>query len=204
MATGLIGDKAGSQRRGARQPRPSQPGEPSPRRSSAGRPGHHQPGHHQPGPHQPGLAPLGLLPRLPRPRTWPAGPPASAQPQAGASQDGARAARPQARPRTPFVLLLVGLLGGALICLLVINTTLAQGAFQITAMQQKNSALAQQAQALQQQTATEESPASIAARAEQLGLRPVGRLRFIDLKNGRIYSQPATEPGVIPVPGYTP
>jgi hypothetical protein len=184
MATGVIGDKAGSQRRGA--------GQPSPRRPSADHRGHHQAG-------QP---PLGLLERPERPPVTPEGLPAQARPKPGPPQ--ARGARAQARPRTPFVLLLVGLLGGALICLLVINTTLAQGAFQITAMQQKNSALAQQVQALQQQTATEESPASIAARAERLGLRPVGRLRFINLKNGRIYSQPATEPGVIPVPGYTP
>ena len=35
-------------------------------------------------------------------------------------------------PRMPFILLLVGLLGGALVSLLVISTTLAQGAFQIT------------------------------------------------------------------------
>ena len=41
-----------------------------------------------------------------------------------------RAPRPRVRsPRMPFILLLVGLLGGALVCLLVISTTLAQGAF---------------------------------------------------------------------------
>jgi hypothetical protein len=108
------------------------------------------------------------------------------------------------RSRTPFVLLLIGLLGGGLVCLLLINTTLAQNSFEINAIQQKNASLTQQAQGLQQQTTQEESPASIAARAEKLGMRPVGRLRFIDLKNGRIYSQPATEPGVAPVRGYTP
>ena len=102
------------------------------------------------------------------------------------------------------MLLLVGLLGGGLICLLLINTTLAQNSFQITQMQQKNAAITQQQQILQQETTQEQAPASIAARAEKLGMRPVGRLRFIDLKNGRIYSQPATEPGVPTVPGYTP
>src|SRR6185437_6297932 len=45
-------------------------------------------------------------------------------------------ARPRARSsRTPFILLLVGLLGGALVSLLVISTTLAQGAFRITSLQ---------------------------------------------------------------------
>jgi uncharacterized protein HemX len=103
------------------------------------------------------------------------------------------------------VLLLVALLGGGLICLLLINTTLAQGSFQITAMQQQNAALTQQVQALQQQTTQQESPTSIAARAQQLGMQPVGRLRFINLKNGRIYSEPAKAPDVpFAVPGYTP
>ena len=110
----------------------------------------------------------------------------------------------QARSRTPFVLLLVGLLAGGLVCLLLINTTLAEGSFQINAMQQKNASLSQQVQDLQEQTAAEESPASISARARQLGMRQVGRLRFIDLKNGRIYSQSPTDPGVPVVPGYTP
>ena len=49
-------------------------------------------------------------------------------------------------------MLLIGLLGGGLVCLLLINTTLAEGSFQITAMQHKNADLTQQEQALQQQT----------------------------------------------------
>lgn len=171
MATGLIGEKAGSQRREPRQLRRSQGSRPRPARAL-------------------------VLPA-------PAPDQASSPRQASVPGPGA-AARPQARPRTPFVLLLVGLLAGGLVCLLLINTTLAEGSFQINTLQQKNSALSQQVQSLQQQTAREESPASIAARAQQLGMRPAGRLRFINLKNGRIYSQPATEPGVIDVPGYTP
>jgi len=101
-------------------------------------------------------------------------------------------------------LLLIGLLGGGLVCLLLINTTLAEGSFRITAMQHKNANLAQQEQALQQQIVQQQSPASIAARARQLGMRPTGRLRFIDVKTGRVYNQPAHVPDVIPVPGYTP
>jgi uncharacterized protein HemX len=131
-----------------------------------------------------------------------------ARPGAGpAARPGSRpAGRPAAaaRPRAPFVLLLLALLGGGLVCLLLINTTLAEGSFQITAIQQKNASLAQQVQAAEQQTTALKSPASIAARAQQLGMRPVGRLHFLDLKNGRLYSQPAKEPGVRAVPGYTP
>src|SRR6476659_7736055 len=41
-------------------------------------------------------------------------------------------------PRMPFILLLVGLLGGALVSLLVISTTLAQGSFHTTKLQAQN------------------------------------------------------------------
>jgi cell division protein FtsB len=181
MATGLIGEKAGSQSRDPRQLQRSRPGQP--RRQRPGR--------------------AAELPRL-RPGDQPVPGGGRGAPEAAPAPQQAAAARPRIRSRTPFVLLLIGLLGGGLVSLLIINTTLAQGAFEITAMQHKNADLAQQEQALQQQIAQEQSPGSIAARARQLGMQPTGRLRFIDLKSGRIFSQPAHVPGVIPVPGYTP
>jgi hypothetical protein len=188
MATGLIGEKAGSQALDPRQPqrsRPRQPQRPRPGQRP-GRPGEPQ-----------RLRPAG--------RPGPADGRATA-PEARTAPAGRRVtgALPRARSRTPFILLLVGLLGGGLVCLLLINTTLAEGSFRITAMQQKNAALTQQEQALQQETAQLEAPAWIAARARQLGMQPVGRLRFINLKDGRIYNQPARVPGVAAVPGYTP
>ena len=106
--------------------------------------------------------------------------------------------------RTPFVLLVLGLLGSGLICLLVINTTLATGSFQITHLQQGNVTLSQRVQGLQQQVATEESPANIEKQALQLGMRQQQRLNFINVHTGRVYRQPATEAGVTVVPGYTP
>jgi hypothetical protein len=114
--------------------------------------------------------------------------------------------RPRARsPRMPFILLLVGLLGGALISLLVISTTLAQGAFRITSLQQQNANLARQEQALSNQVAQASNPALIAKEAEQLGMRPNPRLGFIDLKTGKIIvGKPSRAEAAINVPGYTP
>src|ERR1700759_4034260 len=90
-------------------------------------------------------------------------------------------ARPRARsPRTPFILLLVGLLGGALVSLLVISTTLAQGAFRITSLQQQNASLARQTQTLANQIAQAGNPAVIAKKAGQLGMQPNPHLGFID------------------------
>ncbi len=110
-----------------------------------------------------------------------------------------------ARRRMPFLLLIVGMLCGALVCLLMISTTLAAGSFRITSLQQQDQALAKQQQQLQQQVAQDQAPSVIAQRAEQLGMRPVTQLEFLNVKTGKISSDAATGADAqIQVPGYTP
>jgi hypothetical protein len=115
-------------------------------------------------------------------------------------------ARPRGRsPRTPFILLLVGLLGGALVSLLVISTTLAQGAFRVTSLQEQNANLAREQQTLTNEVAQAGNPAVIASKAEQLGMRPNPHLGFLDPKTGRIIvGKPSRAEKAINVPGYTP
>src|SRR6266699_184326 len=127
------------------------------------------------------------MPRTPRtvpgrgpdpktPRTGKVAPPRSAPTRSAPTRPvPARPAvsRPRARsPRTPFILLLVGLLGGALVSLLVISTTLAQGAFRVTSLQEQNANLAREQQTLTNEVAQAGNPAVIASKAEQLGMRP--------------------------------
>jgi hypothetical protein len=114
--------------------------------------------------------------------------------------------RPGSRaPRMPFILLLVGLLGGALVSLLVISTTLAQGSFHITKLQEQNANLARQKQILTDQVAQAENPAVIAQKAEDLGMRPNPHLGFLDLKTGKIVTgKPSRADAAINVPGYAP
>jgi cell division protein FtsB len=107
-------------------------------------------------------------------------------------------------PRTRFILLVLGMLGGGLVCLLVINTTLATASFRINALQRGNAALAQQEQSLQQQVATDESPSSLEQRARKLGLRTQPLLNVLNLRTGRIFRQPASLLGIPNVPGYAP
>ena len=126
----------------------------------------------------------------------PAGAAAGAGPWAGASSAGIA--------RTPFIMFVTALLGGGLICLLVINTILATGAYQITSLQQAQVARAQQVQALKQQVAEASAPSVIAERARELGMVEPPLTKFLNLKSGRIIRQPATETGVPAVPGYTP
>jgi len=108
-------------------------------------------------------------------------------------------------PRMPFILLLVGLLGGALVSLLVISTTLAQGSFRITSLQQQNAELARQAQTLTNQVAQAGNPAVIAQEAKRLGMRPNPHLGFVDLKTGKIVvGKPSRAEAAINVSGYNP
>lgn len=99
---------------------------------------------------------------------------------------------------------MVGLLAGGLICLLVINTTLAAGSIRISDLQHSNLVTAQRVQELQQQVATDQSASAIAKRAYRLGLRTQPKLDFVDLQTGRSYTTPNRAAGVYAVPGYTP
>jgi hypothetical protein len=145
----------------------------------------------RPGPGDPRTRPVSA-PRHTRPFTEPAVRPALGR------------TRPR-HPRAPFILLLVGLLGGALVSLLVISTTLAEGSYRITNLQQQNANLAKQEQLLAQQVAQASSPAQIAQEAEQFGLRPNPNLQFINLKTGKVVKgQVSKADAEINIPGFTP
>jgi len=111
----------------------------------------------------------------------------------------------QGARRMPFVLLLCVLLGGALISALVISTTLAEGSFRISKLQQSNQELARQRQILQENVAAAQSAQVIQARALQLGMRPAGELRFLNLKTGTVQKDAGSGAlAAINVPGFTP
>jgi len=93
-------------------------------------------------------------------------------------------------PRVPFVLLVLGLLGGSLVCLLVINTTLGAASFRISQLQKKSASLSTQEQNLRQQVAAEQAPAAIAQRAYALGMRGQSSTTILDLRSGQIYRLP--------------
>ncbi len=90
----------------------------------------------------------------------------------------------------PFVLLVLALLGGGLICLLVINTTLGATSFRITQLQTTGSNLSTEEQSLQQQVNSEEAPAEIAKEAHQLGMRAQPDENILDLRTHRYYRLP--------------
>jgi cell division protein FtsL len=106
--------------------------------------------------------------------------------------------------RMPFVLLLCGLLGGALVSALVISTTLAEGSFQISKLQDSTSSLAKQQQSLENEVAQAQSPQRIAQQASQLGMRRTGEVQYVDLKTGKVNSTGPVWSGAASAPGFAP
>lgn len=90
------------------------------------------------------------------------------------------------------MVLLLGLLGGGLVCLLVVNTTLAANSIKITNLQQQNATSTQHVQELQQQIAAQRSDATIEKEARRLGMRPDPALVFLDLRTKSLKAPSAT------------
>jgi hypothetical protein len=174
----------------AGSPSPVLPGRSRPARRRATGPGPGRPA--RPGPGRPATPAPERAAGQPRP------------PGTGAQAGAWAGASSAAIARTPFIVFVTALLGGGLICLLVINTILATGSYQISRLQQAQADRAQQVQALRQQVAQESAPSVIAKRARELGMVAPPLTKFLNLKTGQIIRQPITEPGVPAVPGYTP
>ncbi|MET9883951.1 hypothetical protein ABZZ20_12535 [Streptomyces sp. NPDC006430] len=81
--------------------------------------------------------------------------------------------------RTPFVLLVVALLAGGLISLLLLNSALNQGSFQLSKLKKETTALTDEEQALQRDVDGYSAPDALQRRAQELGLVPGGSPVFI-------------------------
>ena len=82
--------------------------------------------------------------------------------------------------RTPFVLLVVLLLGGGLIGLLVLNSALSEGSFKLTDLQKDTKSLTDEQQALQRDIDAYSAPDALLRRARELGMVPGGDPAFLD------------------------
>ncbi|MGK5632597.1 FtsB family cell division protein, partial [Streptomyces sp. URMC 123] len=102
---------------------------------------------------------------------------------AGVKGDGRRGRlRPgpgQPAARTPFVLLVVVLLGTGLISLLLLNTSLNQGSFKLSKLRKQTTELTDEQQALQQEVDSYSAPDALERRARELGLVPGGPPAFL-------------------------
>jgi hypothetical protein len=103
--------------------------------------------------------------------------------------------------RAPFVLLVSAILGGGLVMVLLLNTWLAQGSFTVKRLQDQQTAMRNQTQAIAQQIAAQSAPDALAARAAELGMVPAPNPVF-KTKDGAVLgvAQAAVRPAPPPPP----
>ncbi|MEU2896634.1 hypothetical protein ABZ690_15000 [Streptomyces sp. NPDC006967] len=92
--------------------------------------------------------------------------------------------------RTPFVLLVVLLLGGGLIGLLVLNSALSEGAFRLDDLQRETKDLTDEEQALQRDIGAYSAPDALQRRARELGMVPGGDPAFL-APDGKVRGVPS-------------
>lgn len=98
--------------------------------------------------------------------------------------------RPAVAGTGVFALVVVGMLVGGMVLLLVLNTSLAQGAFEIGTLTKAQNQLAVQEEQLLQEVARAEAPESLQARADALGMVPVAAPVFLRLADGAVLGIP--------------
>lgn len=103
--------------------------------------------------------------------------------------------RPERASRGVFILFVTGLLGFGLIAMLVINTSLGQGAFQISELQQEKAVLAEQEAVLTQVVEAASTPSALESSARALGMVPSQNPVFLRLSDGVILGSPKPAPG---------
>lgn len=89
----------------------------------------------------------------------------------------------QVRTRVPFVLTCMGILIAALLTALLLNTSMAQAAFETTDTQRQLAQLVQDNEELQAQLDEKSSPEQLAAQARALGMVPATGTGWIRLSD---------------------
>ncbi|MFB9439023.1 FtsB family cell division protein [Streptomyces showdoensis] len=110
---------------------------------------------------------------------------------------------PSSAARTPFVLLVVVLLGGGLISLLLLNSALNQGSFELSELKKKTTELTDEEQALQRDVDDSSAPDALERRARQLGMVPGGSPVFLD-PDGKVRGVPSEAASPKPTPPPAP
>jgi hypothetical protein len=108
----------------------------------------------------------------------------------------------------PFAVLVVTLLGGGLVGLLLLNTSLQRGAYVVTDLQQTSDRLTIAQQNLETEVAQLQAPQRISERALRLGMVVGDSPAFLSLETGRIVGvpkagQPSARPNIAVATGST-
>ncbi|WP_239078636.1 hypothetical protein [Cellulomonas marina] len=96
----------------------------------------------------------------------------------------------QARTRVPFVLLCMAVLGAALLTALLLNTTMAGGAYAKYELSSTLGQLEQDRKDLQAELDERSAPGSLARAATALGMVPADGTGWIRLSDGTVQGRP--------------
>lgn len=102
-------------------------------------------------------------------------------------------AGPSQAARAPFVLLVVVLLAGGLITLLVLNSSLNEGSFQLDRLKKQTTDLTDEQQELQRDVDGYAAPDALSRRAAELGMVPGGTPAFLG-PDGAVRGVPSAAP----------
>ena len=105
--------------------------------------------------------------------------------------------RPERASRGIFALVVSGVLIAGMGLVLVINTSLAQGAFTISELKQEQAALTQQEQALSEVVAAAAAPEVLAKKARAMGMVPATTPVFLNVENGKVLGKPKAAAGAV-------
>ncbi len=103
--------------------------------------------------------------------------------------------RPERASRGVFALVVTGLLIIGMVVILVLNTSLAQGAFTVSELQGERAVLAQQEQQLVEAVTAAGAPELLEQQARDLGMVPSVSPVFLRVPSGRILGTPRSAPG---------
>lgn len=103
-------------------------------------------------------------------------------------------ARGSSAARTPFVLLVVLILGAGLLGLLLLNAAVNQGSFQLSRLERQTDELTDEQQSLQQEVDSYSAPGALEKRARGLGLVPGGTPAFL-APDGTVKGKPQPATG---------
>jgi hypothetical protein len=111
---------------------------------------------------------------------------------------------PISAPRAPFIAVVIALVLAGVFGILLVNTKTNENAFRIAKLQEKQTALNNQQQKLEDQIADYKSPGNLDAAAHRLGLVKADAPAYIRLPDGRIIGVPKPGQGAKAVTAQDP
>ncbi|HEV3169919.1 MAG TPA: hypothetical protein VGZ32_06250 [Actinocrinis sp.] len=102
------------------------------------------------------------------------------------------------RSVVPFAILVLAVLGTGLVILLLLNTALDRGAFELNAGQKRQSQLTDEQQQLALQLGALSAPGPLASQAAALGMVPNPQPAFLNPGSGAVLGSPSAAPTTSP------